>query len=166
MLAVAWIAERQIEEAMRRGAFDNLPGRGRKVVLEDDAMIPAVLRMAYKILKNAGYLPPELLEERDIVTAAELLAAATDEQERYRQMRKLDFLVMKANARRRRPLNLEKDAGYSGRWSSAFPSRNRNRGKEPFFATKGSFPRTLIFPKNASKEMARTVVLAVVRRAR
>ena len=59
--------------------------------------------MAYKILKNAGYLPPELLEEREIVTAAELLAAATDEQERYRQMRKLDFLVMDRRGGFRRP---------------------------------------------------------------
>ena len=112
MLAVASIAEARIEEAMRRGDFENLPGSGRKLVFDDDSMVPADLRMAYKILKNAGYLPPELLEEREIVTAVELLAAATDEQERYRQMRKLDFLVMKANARRARPLNLEKDAAY------------------------------------------------------
>jgi hypothetical protein len=112
MLATAWIAEQRIEEARRRGELDGLPGRGRKIVFEDDTMVPADLRMAYKILKNAGYLPPELLEEREIVTAAELLAAATDEQERYRQMRKLDFLVMKANARRRRPVNLERDAAY------------------------------------------------------
>jgi len=112
MLATAWIAEQRIEEALRRGELDGLPGRGRKIEFEDDTMVPADLRMAYKILKNAGYLPPELLEEREIVTAAELLAAATDEQERYRQMRKLDFLVMKANARRRRPVSLERDAAY------------------------------------------------------
>lgn len=112
MLASAWIAEQRIADAMRRGDFDDLPGRGEKIAFDDDSMVPADLRMAYKILKNAGYLPPELLEEREIVSAAQLLAAATDEQERYRQMRKLDFLVMKANAGRRRPLDLEKDAAY------------------------------------------------------
>lgn len=112
MLATAWIAEQRIEEALRRGDFEDLPGRGRKLAFDDDSMVPADLRMAYKILKNAGYLPPELLEEREIVSAAQLLAAATDEQERYRQMRKLDFLVMKASARRGRPVHLEKDAGY------------------------------------------------------
>jgi hypothetical protein len=112
MFAFTWIAERKIEEAMRRGEFENLEGQGRKIEYEDDSMVPADLRMAYKILKNAGYLPPELLEEKEIITAAELLAAATDEQERYRQMQKLNLLVSKANARRRQPVNLEKDAAY------------------------------------------------------
>jgi hypothetical protein len=110
--AFAWMAERKIEDAMRRGEFDDLPGRGKKIVYEDDSMIPADLRMAYKILKNAGYVPQELLDEKEIVTATELLAAATDEQERYRQMQKLNFLIMKANARRRRPADLEKDQVY------------------------------------------------------
>ncbi|WP_300160963.1 DnaJ family domain-containing protein [Solidesulfovibrio sp.] len=108
----AWIAERRIEEAMRQGAFDDLEGKGKKIVFEDDSMIPEDLRMAYKILKNAGYVPEELLEEKEIVTATELLAAATDEQERYRQMQKLNLLVMKVNARRRRPVNLEKEQVY------------------------------------------------------
>ena len=112
MLAFTWMAERQIEDAMRRGEFDDLPGRGKKIVYEDDSMIPADLRMAYKILKNAGYVPQELLDEKEIVTATELLAAATDEQERYRQMQKLNFLIMKVNARRRRPVDLEKDQVY------------------------------------------------------
>jgi hypothetical protein len=112
MLAFAWIAERKIEEAMRRGDFDNLPGRGQKIIFEDDSMVPEDLRMAYKILKNAGYVPQDFLEDKEIVTATELLAAATDEQERYRQMQKLNYLVMKVNARRSRPVNLEKDQVY------------------------------------------------------
>jgi len=112
MLAFAWIAERQIEEAMRRGDFDNLSGRGQKIIFEDDSMVPEDLRMAYKILKNAGYVPQDFLEDKEIVTASELLAAATDEQERYRQMQKLNYLIMKVNTRRRRPVNLEKDQAY------------------------------------------------------
>ncbi|MGD9609103.1 MAG: DnaJ family domain-containing protein [Desulfovibrionaceae bacterium] len=112
MLAFAWIAERQIEEAMRRGDFDNLSGRGQKIIFEDDSMVPEDLRMAYKILKNAGYVPQDFLEDKEIVTASELLAAATDEQERYRQMQKLNYLIMKVNTRRRRPVNLEKDQVY------------------------------------------------------
>ncbi len=112
MLAFAWIAEQRIAEAMARGEFEDLEGRGRKIVYEDDSMVPEDLRMAYKILKNAGYVPEEFLEEREIVTATELLAAATDEQERYKQMQKLNFLVMKINTRRRRPVNLELDQTY------------------------------------------------------
>ena len=112
MFAFAWIAERRIEEAMAKGEFDNLPGQGKKIEFEDDSMIPEDLRMAYKILRNAGYVPRELVEEQEIVTATQLLAAATDEQERYKQMQKLNFLVMQANARRRRPVSLEKDQLY------------------------------------------------------
>lgn len=109
---IGWIAEQRIEESMRRGEFDNLAGKGKKIVFEDDSMVPEDLRMAYKMLKNAGYVPEEFLEEKEIVTATELLAAATDEQERYRQMQKLNLLVMKVNARRRRPVNLEKEQVY------------------------------------------------------
>ena len=97
---------------MRRGDFDNLSGRGQKIIFEDDSMVPEDLRMAYKILKNAGYVPQDFLEDKEIVTASELLAAATDEQERYRQMQKLNYLIMKVNTRRRRPVNLEKDQVY------------------------------------------------------
>lgn len=109
---IGWIAEQRIEESMRRGEFDNLAGKGKKIVFEDDSMVPEDLRMAYKMLKNAGYVPEEFLEDKEIVTATELLAAATDEQERYRQMQKLNLLVMKVNARRRRPVNLEKEQVY------------------------------------------------------
>ncbi|MGE4539086.1 MAG: DUF1992 domain-containing protein [Desulfovibrio sp.] len=110
--AVSIIAEERIAASMRKGEFENLEGKGRKIVYEDDSMIPEDLRMAYKILKNAGYVPEELRQEKEIMTAAELLAAATDEQERYKQMQKLNYLVMKVNARRRRPVNLEQDADY------------------------------------------------------
>ena len=54
------IAEQKIAEAIARGELDNLPGAGRPLDLDDDALIPEELRLAYRILKNAGYLPPEL----------------------------------------------------------------------------------------------------------
>jgi Domain of unknown function (DUF1992) len=54
------IAEEKIAEAIARGEFDNLPGAGRPLNLDDDALIPEELRLAYRILKNAGYVPPEL----------------------------------------------------------------------------------------------------------
>ena len=56
---IASIAEEKIREAQAEGAFDNLPGRGRPLQYEDDSGIPPDLRMAYKVLKNAGCLPPE-----------------------------------------------------------------------------------------------------------
>lgn len=112
MVDFSWLAERLIEESMRRGEFDDLPGKGKKIEFEDDSMVPEDLRMAYKILRNAGYIPPEMVEEKEIVSAMDLLEAATDEKQRYRQMQKLNFLVMKLNARRRRPVELEKNQLY------------------------------------------------------
>jgi hypothetical protein len=56
MLALEIIAERKIEEALARGEFDNLPGAGRPLDLDDvDPLIPEELRMAFRILKNAGF---------------------------------------------------------------------------------------------------------------
>ncbi len=54
--AIAIIAERKIAEAMAEGLFDNLPGRGRPQSLEDLSHLPEDMRLAYIILKNAGYL--------------------------------------------------------------------------------------------------------------
>lgn len=127
MFAFTWIAERRIEESLRRGEFDDLEGKGRKIVFEDDSMIPEDLRMAYKILKNAGYIPPELVEEKELVTAMDLLEAATEEQERYRQMQKLNFLVMKMNARRSRPVELEKNQLYYEKVVARTPVMSRKK---------------------------------------
>lgn len=54
------LAERKIAEAIARGELDDLPGAGRPLQLDDDAHVPEDLRVAYRILKNAGYIPPEV----------------------------------------------------------------------------------------------------------
>jgi len=55
-----FIAEQRIAEAIARGELDGLPGTGRPLQLDDDALIPEELRLAYRILKNAGYVPAEV----------------------------------------------------------------------------------------------------------
>ncbi len=57
--AIALVAEEKIREAERNGAFENLPGAGKPLRLEDDSHIAPELRMAYTILKNSGHLEPE-----------------------------------------------------------------------------------------------------------
>lgn len=54
--AIAAVAEERIRAALAEGAFDNLPGAGKPLCLEDDAHLPPESRMAYKILKNSGYI--------------------------------------------------------------------------------------------------------------
>jgi len=111
-LFIERIAEKRIREAMEKGEFENLEGKGRPLKFEDDSFVPPDLRMAYKILKNAGYLPPEIEAEREIRTTMDLLKNAQDEEERYRQVRKLNVIVMKINMLRKRPINLEKNQFY------------------------------------------------------
>lgn len=106
------LAEKRIQEAIRQGQFENLPGRGKPIIFEDDSMVPQDLRMAYKMLKNAGFIPPELQTEKEIKNALDLLDDLQDERERYRQVTKLNILVTKANMLRSRPINLEVNQVY------------------------------------------------------
>lgn len=97
---IQFIAEKRIEEAQAKGEFDNLPGRGRPLELEDMSHVPEELRMAYKILRNAGCLPPELAERKEISRLVDMLEQCEDEQERVRQMQKLRFMIQQARMRR------------------------------------------------------------------
>jgi len=69
-----WLAERRIEEALARGEFDDLPGAGRPLELDDDPLVPEELRVAYRILKNAGYVPPEVQTLNEIAGLERLIA--------------------------------------------------------------------------------------------
>jgi len=89
------VAENRILEAIEAGLFDNLPGKGQPLNLEDDTHIPPELRLAYKILKNADCLPPELELRKEVLTLQELVAHMEDEAEKLLQMRRLNFLMMK-----------------------------------------------------------------------
>jgi hypothetical protein len=94
------IADERIREAMERGEFEDLPGKGEPLSLEDDSHLPPDLRVAYKILKNADCLPAEIQLRKEIRTTEELLAGIQDTQEKYRQMKKLNYLIMKYNMSR------------------------------------------------------------------
>lgn len=44
-----------IREAREKGAFDDLPGKGRPLNWEDESMIPEDQRMAHRVIKNSGF---------------------------------------------------------------------------------------------------------------
>ena len=66
------MAERKIAEAISRGELDDLPGQGRPLDLDDDALVPEDLRLAYRILKNAGFVPPEVQTLNEIAALERL----------------------------------------------------------------------------------------------
>jgi hypothetical protein len=110
--ALERLAEERIRDAIQRGEFDNLPGRGKPLNLEDERHIPDDLRLAYKILKNAGCLPPELELKKEISKAEELLSSMEDEGEKYRHLQKLNFLIMKLNEMRKGSVQWEEKQRY------------------------------------------------------
>jgi len=121
------LAEERIKKAQDEGAFDDLPGRGQPLRLDDDAHVPEDLRLAWRVLKNADCLPPELLAQREIHTARELLASLTDEAERYQQMQRLNLMVTRLNVMRRRPVQLEVRQEYYDKVVARVPVK----GKRP-----------------------------------
>ncbi|MBU2549542.1 MAG: DUF1992 domain-containing protein [Proteobacteria bacterium] len=106
------IVEQRIQEALERGDFDDLPGRGRPLNLSDDARVPEELRLAYKILKNANCHPPELELKKEIIQIEDMLAGIQDEKEKYRQIKKLNFLVTKLNMIRPTRVEFEEQQRY------------------------------------------------------
>lgn len=67
--AIRLIAERKIDEAVREGQFDNLPGHGKPMEIDADWMIPPEWRAALRILKNAGAVPDWVQHQREIDAA-------------------------------------------------------------------------------------------------
>lgn len=104
---LASIAERKIQEAMARGEFDNLPGRGKPLVQEDLSGIPEELRMAYKVLKNAGCVPPEVELVNEVQSLRRLLLDLDDGEERRKKVRELNFKLMKLEIALKRPVSLD-----------------------------------------------------------
>ena len=73
--ALLYLAERRIEEAIARGEFDDLPGTGRPLELDDvDPLLPEELRLAYRILKNAGFSPGDIDDSAERAKARKKLA--------------------------------------------------------------------------------------------
>jgi hypothetical protein len=88
-----FLAERKIAEAIANGELDNLPGEGRPLDLEDDALVPEDLRLAYRILKNAGFVPAELDALKQIEQLEALVNRSdADAATRSRAVRKLALL--------------------------------------------------------------------------
>lgn len=103
------LAEQHIQQAIDDGELDNLPGQGRPLQLDDNRQVPESLRAGYRLLKNAGFLPPEIALRRDIESAETLLRHAEPESETARQAdRRLQWLELRlAESLQARQLSLD-----------------------------------------------------------
>lgn len=94
----AWlVAEDKIKTSMKNGDFDYLPGKGKPQKLEDLSMIPEDLRIAYKVLKNSGYLSEEAEFKKDMVSVKELLSYCEDDEEQNRLRKRISEKEIRYN---------------------------------------------------------------------
>lgn len=101
------LAEQRIQEALARGELTGLPGEGLPLDLEDDRLVPQELRMAYRVLKNSGHVPPEVQTLKDIAELErEILAGG---EQHSHALKKLRLLSMQVAASRSGNLQLEAD---------------------------------------------------------
>jgi len=110
----AKLVEQRIQAAQKNGEFDNLEGSGKPIEYVDDSGVPEDLRMAYKMLKNADFAPPEIELKNQILKTEDMLGGMQDSKEKYKAIKKLNYLVTKLNCLRRTPINME-EPQYSGR---------------------------------------------------
>jgi hypothetical protein len=98
------IAEQRILEAQRKGEFDDLPGKGKPLELEDLSWVPDDLRIGYKVLKNARVLPPEAELLKDIHTLEDLLKHVEDEGERQALAKSIQWKMIHLDMLKRRAM--------------------------------------------------------------
>ena len=110
--ALLAIAERRIAQAIEDGTLTTDSWKNKPLPLDDDAFVPDDLKMAYKILKNSGFVPPEIETRKEIQNLEDLISQTEDEHQRVRQMKKLNVLMMKLDSQRAKSSSIENDEEY------------------------------------------------------
>jgi hypothetical protein len=123
-LSYFWrIAEERILEAQRAGAFDDLPGKGKPLELEDLSWVPEDLRIGYLVLKNAHVLPPEAELLKDIHTLEDLLKHVEDEGQRKALAKSIQWKMIRLDLLKRRSMSVNAVRDYSRKLIGKFQGR-------------------------------------------
>lgn len=96
-MALDRLIEEIIQDAMARGEFDNLPGKGKPLDHDAYFALPEDQRLAYTMLKNAGFVPEEVELLKGIKDLREKLAVCTSSAERGRLTREIEERILKFN---------------------------------------------------------------------
>jgi len=100
------LIDQKIREAMERGEFDNLPGKGEPLDLSENPFEDPELRLAHRMLHNAGFEPFWIEERKDI--DAEFVVARTN-------LKRAWLIFLKA-------LNTEHELAARARWEKSVSS--------------------------------------------
>ena len=91
------LIEEKIREAMEKGEFDNLPGKGKPLDLDAYFATPADLRLGYSVLKSAGCLPVEVELQNEIEALKARLSVCDDERAGEALRKEIEGKTLKLN---------------------------------------------------------------------
>src|SRR5262249_23932403 len=91
--------DKKIKEAIARGEFDNLPGKGKPLDLDGYFATPEHLRMGYFILKSANIIPEEMELLRQIESLKKSLDSSTTQTEKKALRQQLSEKLTNFNMR-------------------------------------------------------------------
>jgi len=100
------LIDQKIREAMEQGEFDDLPGKGKPVDTSENPFEDPELRLAHRILRNAGFAPSWIEERKDIEAELEIA----------RHQLSKAWMILK------RSQGSENEKGAGGRWQKALNS--------------------------------------------
>ena len=58
--------DKQLQEAIDRGDFEDLPGKGKRQELEENAYVPRETRIVNQMLKDNGFAPRWIVVDKEI----------------------------------------------------------------------------------------------------
>ncbi len=112
--------------------FDNLPGKGKPLRLDDDSRIAPHLRASYRILRNAGILPPEMQLRKEISDLRQLLSEVQCETDARVLVREINEKILASNIMGGFSVSLEMDQIYSERVVERLRTRKARHNLESF----------------------------------
>ncbi len=90
------IAEDKIREAIEKGEFDNLPGRGKPLRgLAEYFATPEGVRIGYSVLKGSGFVPEEVTLLKEIESLRARLKACSQERDKSKTQAEIQQLQLK-----------------------------------------------------------------------
>jgi hypothetical protein len=106
-MSIDKLVESKIKEAMERGEFDNLSGKGKPIDLTAYFETPEDIRVAQSVLKNAGMTSREVDLLGEITKLKQVLLAVTDEKKKLEirqqiEQKQIEFSLMMERQKRQR----------------------------------------------------------------
>lgn len=89
------VSEDKIKKAYQDGEFNHLPGFGKPLPKDSLSSVPEELRMAYRVLKNAGYSLEEDKIRQELLSMEDLIRSCETEEEKLFLQRKYNEKLLR-----------------------------------------------------------------------